>query len=105
MKVQLLYFEGCPSYRHALENLKAVLSEQGINADVEMVHVNSLAEAQRLNFLGSPTIQIDGVDLEGADAAKAGVGYGCRVYKDGEQMRGWPSVDQIRAGLRRFLGK
>jgi len=68
-----------------------------------MLHVTSPVEAEQLNFLGSPTIQINGVDLEGADAAKAGVGYGCRMYKDGDQMRGWPSREHIRASLTKLL--
>lgn len=103
MKIQFLYFEGCPSYQHALENLNAVLSEQGMNANVEMVHVTSPAEAEQFNFLGSPTIQINGIDLEGTDAIKSGVGYGCRMYRNGDQMRGWPSKEHIRTALNKLL--
>lgn len=103
MKIQLLYFEDCPSYKHALENLNSVLSEQGIQICTEMIAVTSPAEAQHLNFLGSPTIQIDGVDLEGIEALKSGVGYGCRMYKDGNQMRGWPSKEQIQSALSKLL--
>ncbi|MFY9227698.1 MAG: hypothetical protein WAQ98_33805 [Blastocatellia bacterium] len=103
MKIQLLYFEGCPSYKHALENLNSVLSEQEMKASVEMINITSLVEAEDLHFLGSPTIQIDGVDLEGADAAKAGVGYGCRVYIEGGQMRGWPSKEHIRSSLSKLI--
>lgn len=105
MKICLLYFETCPSYQPALDNLKTVLAEEGLTTPVEMVPVTSPEEARRLNFLGSPTIQIDGVDLEGADAVKAGVGYGCRVYWDGQQMRGWPSKKRIRSGLNQLLKK
>ena len=53
--------------------------------------------AQR--FLGSPTIQIDGIDLEGPSAQDAGVGFGCRVYNEGGELRGWPSKEQIRNAL------
>ncbi len=103
MKIQFLYFEDCPSYKHALENLSSVLSEQEIQICIEMIPVRSPAEAQQLNFLGSPTIQIDGVDLEGTEALKSGVGYGCRMYENGNQMRGWPSKEQIRGTLKKLL--
>lgn len=100
MKIELLYFDGCPSYEHALRNLREVVAEEGLDASVELIKVTSAEEAERLRFLGSPTVQIDGVDLEGPEAASTGVGFGCRVYEDGGQMRGWPSKEQIRAALK-----
>ena len=99
MKVRLLYFDGCPSYEHALRNLREVIAEEELHTIVELINVTSPEEAERLRFLGSPTIQIDDVDLEGPEAVNSGVGYGCRVYEDGGQMRGWPSKEQIRAAL------
>jgi hypothetical protein len=106
MKIKLLYFDGCPSYQEALQNLREALAEDGIGASIELVNVTSAEEAERLQFLGSPTIQIDGVDLEGPEATSQGVGFGCRVYEDGGQMRGWPSKEQIRAALKgRFQQK
>jgi hypothetical protein len=100
MRIKLLYFDGCPSYEHALRNLRETLAEEALDPIVELINVISPDEAGRLRFLGSPTIQIDGVDLEGPEAVKTGAGYGCRVYEDGGQMCGWPSKDQIRAALR-----
>jgi hypothetical protein len=100
MRIKLLYFDGCPSYEHALRNLREAIAEEGLDVSVELINVGSPDEAERLRFLGSPTIQVDGVDLEGPEAVKAGVGYGCRVYEGDGQMRGWPSKEQIRAALK-----
>ncbi|MCI0421820.1 MAG: DUF2703 domain-containing protein [Acidobacteria bacterium] len=100
MKIELLYFDGCPSYEHALRNLREVIADEGLEASVELINVTSAEDAERLRFLGSPTIQVDGVDLEGPGAVKTGIGFGCRVYEDGGQMRGWPSKEQIRAALK-----
>lgn len=99
MRISLLYFDGCPSYEHALRNLREVMTEEGLDEIVELVHVTSSEEAERLRFVGSPTIQIDGIDLEGPEAASKGVGFGCRVYEDGGRMSGWPTKEQIRAAL------
>ncbi|MBI4468745.1 MAG: hypothetical protein HY650_05410 [Acidobacteria bacterium] len=99
MRIRLLYFDGCPSYEHALRDLRDALAETRLAVNIELVQVTSPEEAERLGFLGSPTIQVDGVDLEGPDAVNKGVGFGCRVYQDGGQMRGWPSKTQIRAAL------
>ena len=99
MKVRVLFFEGCPSYKQAIENVRAVLAEAQINADIELIKVSSNEEAVTQQFLGSPTIQINGVDLEGPAAQNAGVGFGCRVYNEGGKMQGWPSKELIRQAL------
>jgi hypothetical protein len=99
MKIELLYFDGCPTYQRALQNLKEVLAEEGINAPVELVEIRSPEEAEAQRFLGSPTIQIDGVDLEGPEAVGSGVGFGCRVYTHNGHLFGWPSKERIRAAL------
>lgn len=100
MRIKLVYFDGCPSYEEALRNLREAIAEEKLDTIVELITVTSPEQAERLKFLGSPTIQIDDVDLEGPEAVNSGVGYGCRVYEDVGQMRGWPSKEQIRAALR-----
>jgi hypothetical protein len=99
MKIRVLYFDGCPSYETTLENLKAVVAEEDLPAQIELVQVRSNEEAIRHQFFGSPTIQINGVDLEGLGAKDALAGLGCRVYTERGQMRGWPSKELIRAAL------
>ena len=68
--------------------------------DVEMVAVTSDADAQAKRLIGSPTIRIDGVDIEGPDADTQGYALGCRVYSDEGRMAGWPSVTRIRQALK-----
>jgi hypothetical protein len=63
MKVEILYFEGCPTYLQAEETLRGVLAEEGIEARAELVALNTEEEAQELRFPGSPTIRVDGEDL------------------------------------------
>ena len=63
MRVEVLYFDGCPTYVSATRNVSEVLSELGMEAEVEMVAVNSDEDAKRLRFPGSPTIRVDGRDL------------------------------------------
>ncbi len=78
--------------------LKRALQLEQLPDEVELIPVVD-AEAKR--FIGSPTIRIDGVDLEGPAAETRGYAYGCRVYADGGRMVGRPSVDQIRQALTR----
>ena len=98
-RVELYYFNGCPSWQPALENLKRALSAEGLPDAVDLVTVESEADAQAMRFLGSPSIRIDGADVEGPAAEARGCSFGCRVYRDGDRSVGWPSVDQIRHAI------
>ena len=99
MKIKLLYFDGCPSYQTAERLLREVLAEEDLPAQIEMIRVASEAEAQRLKFLGSPTIRFDGSD----PFARGQVGYGleCRVFATPEGLRGWPTKAMLKDALKR----
>ena len=100
MKVELYSFPDCPSRDPALENLKRSLRAEGLPEDIDQVSVDVAATAV-MRFLGSPTIRIDGVDVEGLEADQRGYSYSCRTYEDGGETKGWPSVDNIRQALQR----
>ena len=101
MKVELYYLDGCPSWQRALENLEQALQLEQLSVQVEAILVADSADVQLKRFIGSPTIRIDGVDIEGPGAETRGYGYGCRVYADGSCTAGWPSVNQVRRALQR----
>ena len=98
MKAEILYFDGCPTYRTAEETLREVISEQGMDANVALVAVNSNEEAQRLRFPGSPTVRVDGEDLF-PTTEREDWRLGCRVYATPEGLKGSPTVEMIREAL------
>ncbi len=80
MRVELLWWEGCPSHPQALAELREALRDEGIDEQVlELRHIASDEEAERTGFPGSPTIRIDGRDIDpsGADGPPA---LSCRIY-------------------------
>ncbi len=102
MKIELLYWEECPSYGETLTRLREVLAQEGLDARVEMVHVGTDQEAVARNFPGSPTIRVDGTDLFPASASVAGLT--CRVYHtDDGRVTPLPTTDMIRAALARVI--
>ncbi len=101
MGIELFYFEGCPSYVAAANNVREALQLEGLSEQVDMVPVETVAAAQAQRLIGSPTVRIDGCDLEGPEAEARGYGLGCRIYHDGRGMAGWPSVGLVRRALRR----
>ncbi len=102
MKIELLYFDGCPTYRPAQEALEQALSEEGIDARIQLLAVNTNEEAQRIQFPGSPTIRVNGRDLFPAPEPQDG-GLGCRMYPTPECLRGAPTKEMLREALLSYL--
>lgn len=98
MQIDLLYFDGCPSWEAALENLKQALEAEGLQADIRLVKVNDNDEAARLKFLGSPSFRSDGVDWWPEERRRYNLS--CRVYLTPQGMRGASTVEMLREKLR-----
>lgn len=99
MKIQVLYFDGCPSYEPAVATVREVVAEQNLEAEIELVRVASKEQAVAHSFFGSPTVQINGVDIEGLNARTREPDLCCRLYNEGGALRGWPSREMIRKAL------
>ena len=95
MKIEVLYFEGCPNYLPAVDRLKAVLRPAGLPAEVSEIEVTDESVAKRLKFFGSPTIRVNGSDIEADFRHVQDTGFACRRYPDG-----LPSEEMIRTALR-----
>jgi len=100
MRVELLYWAGCPSHPRALSDLRAALVECGLDPDcvvVREVHTEGDAASER--FIGSPTIRIDGVDVQ--PTGDEPTGLSCRVYvrRDG-RVSPTPDPADLRDALR-----
>ena len=100
MKVELLYFDGCPAYLTAEKTLKEVLADEGIETNVKLVAVNTDEEARRLRFPGSPTIRVADRDLFPAPE-RENWRQGCRVYATPEGLKGSPTAGMLREALKR----
>ena len=101
MRVELLWWEGCPSHPETLADIERVMREEGVEGEVEMVEVKSDEQARAERFPGSPTIRIDG---EEAIAPAAGEPYSltCRVFmlRDG-RISPTPDPEDLRDAVRR----
>ncbi len=93
--MRVLYFVGCPNHAPAVELVRGVVAKLGVEAEVVEVEVTNPADAERLRFLGSPTILVDGVDIEPAARDRVDFGFSCRTY-DGQ---GTPPRDMLAAAL------
>ena len=97
--VELLYFDGCPNYIAARELVESVAAELGIKVEVRLVEVPTFKDAERMCFLGSPTIRVDGHDVEPGADEREGFQLACRVYRTETGFAGQPSAEWVRMAL------
>jgi hypothetical protein len=97
--VQILTVADCPSRRGAVELVEQVARELAVEPELELVDVPDLETARRLRFLGSPTIRVDGRDVEPGAAARTEYALSCRLYRTAAGVQGRPDVGWIRDAL------
>ena len=99
MKVEVLYFEGCPNHAPALEMVRRVLERERIEAEVRSVEVPDEKTAGSLRFLGSPSVRVDGADIEPGREGESPF-YGCRTYTVEGKTVGVPPEKWLVEALR-----
>jgi hypothetical protein len=100
VKIDLYFWEGCPSYPEAKALVEELLAEKGLEVVIEMHEVVTHEDAVRLSFPGSPTIRVDGRDVDAESAAVLPPSLSCRLYRlpDGRPSP-VPSRQQLEEAL------
>jgi hypothetical protein len=99
MRVEVLYFEGCPNYGELLPKLRETLARAGISDEIELRAVQSIEEAERERFLGSPTVRVDGRDVDPMAGERNDYGIKCRLYRVSGTSTGLPPERWIAAAI------
>ena len=100
--IELLWWEGCPSWPRTLEDLRAAVANAGLDPEkIAVREIDDDAEADAEGFVGSPTIRVDGVDIQ-PPGDEEPPGLTCRVYKlrDG-RISPTPDPEDLREALAR----
>lgn len=101
-RIELLWFAGCPNHVAALEMVRDVVRETECEAQVKSVHVDDDQAALRLRFPGSPTIRVDGADIEPGYEPQDPFAVTCRVYSTPVGLRGLPAREWLVRALVNF---
>ena len=98
-RVEMLYFEGCPNHEAARALVERIAAELRVEPEIHALEVPDTDAAAKLRFLGSPTVRVDGRDVEpGADERHEFV-LSCRVYRRERGFSGQPQEAWIRGAL------
>ena len=96
MKIDVLYFQGCPNHEPTVQRVRRVISRLGVTADVREVELTQEDDPVAMKFIGSPTVLIDGQDIDPTQRVNASYGFGCRTFG----CAGVPPVEMIEQAVR-----
>ncbi|MBW2292661.1 MAG: thioredoxin family protein [Deltaproteobacteria bacterium] len=95
MTIEVLYFAGCPNHEPTVQLVREVVETLGVSLEVHEVEISDHQEAEALRFIGSPSVRVDGRDIEPGADDRTEFGFGCRIYG----TSGIPPRDLLIAAL------
>jgi len=101
VRIEVLYFDGCPGHERLMPRLRELLATAGVEDPVDLVQVESLQDAERQRFLGSPTLRIDGVDVDPSAGGRSDYGLKCRLYRTDGGQQTLPADEWMLAAIER----
>jgi hypothetical protein len=97
--IEVLYVRDCPNYAGALALVERVCVELGIDAELRSSLIGDQAAAERARFPGSPTIRVDGRDVEPGSQPPSEISLACRLYRLEHRFAGQPAEQWVRDAL------
>ncbi len=98
-RVEILYFEGCPNHEPARALVERLAGQFRIEPEIRLVEVADPDAVIELRFLGSPTVRVDGVDVEPGAEARRDFALACRIYHSEGGVAEQPDERWVRDAL------
>lgn len=96
MKIELIYFNGCPNIEPARENIRNALTESNLDVQWLEWEQSDKSAPDYTKQYGSPTILVDSKDVAGGPDDCCAPNS-CRLYENGRA----PSVEMITSALKK----
>jgi hypothetical protein len=103
--IEVLYVQDCPNYPDTLALVQRVLADLGIDAEVRTTLIIDQATAEQARFAGSPTVRVDGRDVEPGGEPPSEISVACRLYRLEHRLAGQPTEAWVREALLRAVGR
>lgn len=99
MKLEVLYFDGCPSHETLMPRLRELMAQAGVDGRIELKLVECVSAAERERFLGSPALRVDDQDVDPTAGERTDFGLKCRLYPSPDGLRGAVPDEFVLAAL------
>jgi len=98
-RVEILYFEGCPNHEPARALVERLATQLRIEPEIELVEVADPDAAVTMRFLGSPTVRVNGLDVEPGAEERRDFAFSCRLYRSEHGVVEQPDESWVRVAL------
>lgn len=99
MRVEVLARKDCANRGMAMVVVERAIEASGVPVELDVIDVTSEAQATKRKFLGSPTVRVDGLDVELDANGRTDFSLDDRVYRGRRGLQGWPDETWIRGAL------
>jgi hypothetical protein len=96
---EILYFDGCPNHEPARALVERLAAQLGIDPEIRLVEVADPDAAIELRFLGSPTVRVEGVDVEPGAEERRDFALSRRIYRSELGVAEQPDERWVREAL------
>jgi hypothetical protein len=103
--IEVLYVQDCPHYRDTLALVERIRGELGMEAELRSTLIVDQTAAEQARFAGSPTVRVDGRDVEPGSEPATEYVLGCRLYRLEHRFAGQPEERWVREALLRATGR
>lgn len=100
MTIELLYLEGCPHHDATVDLVHSVLKSEGMPGVVQLIRIENSEDANEYDFPGSPTVRVNGRDIEMIPSLRLPVGFACRTYLVEGKQQGLPPRSWLEEAIR-----
>lgn len=95
--LEVLYFDGCPSHASLLPVVRDLAAKHDV--ELNQLRIETVEQSEKSRFLGSPTVRLNGIDIEPGAQARTDFGMKCRIYRSSEGQSGVPPRAWIERAL------
>ena len=99
-RVEILYFEGCPNHEPTHALVERIATQLRIEPDIRLVEIRDREAAIEFRFLGSPTVRVNGLDVEPGAEERRDFALSCRIYRSEHGSAEQPDEGWVRKALR-----
>jgi hypothetical protein len=103
--IEVLYVQHCPHHPGTLALIERIRAELGLDAELRTTLIVDQAAAEQARFPGSPTVRVDGRDVEPGSEPATEFTVACRLYRLEHRFAGQPEERWVREALLRAAGR
>lgn len=103
VEVSILFIKGCPGCIYIAKYVKDIIADEAIDAEINLIQIDNNEDARQLHFIGSPTVRVNGMDVETGFSHTKDYGIRSRTYNVEGNPSGHPSKSMIRSAIKKAI--